>query len=115
MVKLSMSRARTFCSLYANPPTADSVNALEDLYKEILVAIGNGGRLTRTFMVVLDRTFSSGIYTLCYRLSVYVNSEMMIDVGLITGAYLREEELYLHVKDGLEEFKVVLSAAGAGP
>ena len=110
--KLTAAKARILQALFANPLTADTVNGLEDAYRETLIALGNKGRLTTQFMIDLDRVFSRGLYTLTYRLSLYVDDEMEIDLGLITGVSFINNELRLNVKDGVDEFSILIRAEG---
>lgn len=105
---MTAAKCRVLQALFANPLTADSVGGLEDAYKETLVALGTRGRLTRQFMIDLDRKFSRGLYTLTYRLALYVNEEMEIDLGELTGVVFINNELKLDVRDDDTEFRIVL-------
>lgn len=109
-IKLTAAKARILQALFSNPLTADSINGLEDAYRETLVAIGNAGRLTTHFMIDLDRVYSHGLYTMIYRLALYVDEEMEIDLGVITGVVFINDELRLDVDDDGTRYKIVLEA-----
>ena len=107
-IKLTAAKARVLQALFKNPLTTDSVNGLEDAYKEVLCAIGNSGRLTQQFMVDLDREFSAGLYTLVYRLSLYVDKDMYVDLGKIVDVVFLNNELRIKVNDSNDEFTLLL-------
>lgn len=110
VLRLTPSRARVLQALYANPLTADTISGLEDAYKETMTALGRKGRLSTQFMIDLDRKFEHGLYTIKYRLSLYVDKDTCVDLGEITGVQYKNDELRLDVVDKTVEFAVVLKA-----
>ena len=107
MIRLTTTKAKVVKMLFNTPFTADSVSGLEDAYHEALVAIGDKGFLTKQFMIDLDRVFAKGLYTLKFRLSMYVDNETTIDVGEIIDVKLSRGELRLDLVDENTNYSMV--------
>ena len=108
MIYLTRRKVQALMTIFNNPLKTELIGDLERMYREILRAIGNKGRLNNLFMVDVDRRFSGGIYTSILRLAIKIDDEHSADVGIITGVELRGTELRIDVKDGSLTFAVIL-------